>query len=83
MFLGGLALTATSLPDRFRTSDLFTAEDLAHPDRYFEAAARVPELHATRNTGTSSITSSPIAPSWSTIPVPLEVMPPSAVRCSE
>jgi hypothetical protein len=34
----------TSDPDRFRTSDRFTAEDLAHPDRYFEAAARVPEL---------------------------------------
>jgi hypothetical protein len=34
----------TSDRDRFRTSDRFTAEDLAHPDRYFEGAARVPEL---------------------------------------
>jgi hypothetical protein len=30
--------------DRFRTNDKFTAEDLAHPDRYFEAAERLPEL---------------------------------------
>jgi len=30
--------------DRFRTTEKFTADDLAHPDRYFEAAARVPEL---------------------------------------
>jgi hypothetical protein len=34
----------TSDGDRFRTNDRFTAEDLAHPERYFEAAARVPEL---------------------------------------
>jgi len=34
----------TSDADRFRTNDRFTAEDLAHPERYFEAAARVPEL---------------------------------------
>lgn len=30
--------------DRFRTNERFTADDLAHPERYFEAAARVPEL---------------------------------------
>src|SRR4029079_998412 len=34
----------TSDRDRFRTTDRFTADDLAHPERYFEAAARVPEL---------------------------------------
>jgi hypothetical protein len=34
----------TSDRDRFPTNDRFTADDLAHPDRYFEAAARVPEL---------------------------------------
>jgi hypothetical protein len=34
----------TSDDHRFRTSDRFTADDLAHPERYFEAAARVPEL---------------------------------------
>jgi len=30
--------------DRFRTNDKFTAEDLAHPGRYFEAAEHQPEL---------------------------------------
>jgi hypothetical protein len=30
--------------DRFRTNDKFTAEDLAHPERYFEAAEHLPEL---------------------------------------
>jgi hypothetical protein len=30
--------------DRFRTNDKFTAEDLAHPERYFEAAEQLPEL---------------------------------------
>ena len=30
--------------DRFRTNDKFTADDLAHPERYFEAAERTPEL---------------------------------------
>jgi hypothetical protein len=30
--------------DRFPTNDQFTADDLAHPERYFEAAARMPEL---------------------------------------
>jgi hypothetical protein len=30
--------------DRFRTNDKFTAEDLAHPERYFEAAEHQPEL---------------------------------------
>jgi len=30
--------------DRFRTNEKFTAEDLAHPERYFEAAERLPEL---------------------------------------
>src|SRR5262245_37611178 len=30
--------------DRFRTDDEFTAEDLAHPERYFEAAEQLPEL---------------------------------------
>ena len=34
----------TSDDDRFRTNEGFTAEDLAHPERYFEAAARTPEL---------------------------------------
>ena len=30
--------------DRFRTNDKFTADDRAHPERYFEAAERTPEL---------------------------------------
>ena len=30
--------------DRFRTSEKFTVEDLAHPERYFEAAEQLPEL---------------------------------------
>lgn len=30
--------------DRFRTNDNFTADDLAHPERYFEAAEHMPEL---------------------------------------
>ena len=30
--------------DRFRTNDKFTVDDLAHPERYFEAAEHVPEL---------------------------------------
>lgn len=34
----------TSDDDRFRTNDRFTADDLAHPERYFEAAERTPEL---------------------------------------
>jgi hypothetical protein len=46
--LAGLAHGAPPQPtsdgDRFRTTDRFSADDLAHPERYFEAAARVPEL---------------------------------------
>jgi len=30
--------------DRFPTNEKFTAEDLAHPERYFDAAERLPEL---------------------------------------
>jgi len=30
--------------DRFRTNEKFTADDLAHPERYFEAAEHLPEL---------------------------------------
>src|ERR1043166_5508840 len=30
--------------DRFRTDERFTADDLAHPERYFEAAEHLPEL---------------------------------------
>ena len=33
--------------DRFRTNDKFTADDLAHPERYFDAAERTPELQRT------------------------------------
>jgi hypothetical protein len=31
--------------DRFRTNDRFTKDDLLHPERYFDAAARMPELN--------------------------------------
>ena len=30
--------------ERFRTNDLFTPDDLEHPERYFERAEQVPEL---------------------------------------
>jgi hypothetical protein len=30
--------------DRFRTNERFTADDLAHPERYFDAAEQLPEL---------------------------------------
>jgi hypothetical protein len=46
--LATLARRAASKPtvdrDRFRTTDRFTADDLAHPERYFDAAEHVPEL---------------------------------------
>jgi hypothetical protein len=39
------ARTPSSPDERFATSDKFTADDLAHPERYFERAERVPELN--------------------------------------
>ena len=39
------ARTPSSPDERFETSDKFTADDLAHPERYFERAERVPELN--------------------------------------
>ena len=37
--------------DRFRTNDKFTADDLAHPERYFEAAEHLPELRRDEERG--------------------------------
>jgi hypothetical protein len=46
--LAALARRAAPEPsrdaDRFPTNDKFTADDLAHPERYFEAAEQLPEL---------------------------------------
>jgi len=37
--------------DRFRTNERFTADDLAHPERYFEATEHVPELRRDQERG--------------------------------
>jgi hypothetical protein len=35
----------TTGSERFATNDWFTAEDLAHPERYFATAEKIPELN--------------------------------------